>query len=57
MKPDELPEHIARLEANQANLSGWLKDISDRVKQLERHVWYGVGLLTAVQLFLRYFAK
>lgn len=57
MKPDEIPEHVARLEANQANLAGWLKDISDRVKQLERHVWYGVGLLTAVQLFLRYFAK
>lgn len=55
MSPAEMSERIARLEAQRENADGWMKDISDRLKHVERNVWFGVGLLTALQLFLKFY--
>lgn len=55
MTAAEMSERIAKLEAHQENSSGWMKDISDRLKHVERNVWFGVGLLTALQLFLKFY--
>ncbi|MEN9575654.1 MAG: hypothetical protein RL514_3509 [Verrucomicrobiota bacterium] len=48
-------ERIVRLETDHGNTVGWLKDIADRLKYVERQVWFAVGLLTALQLFLKFY--
>lgn len=55
MTPAEMAERIARLEAHRENSHDWLKDVSNRLKHVERQVWYGVGVLTALQLLLKFY--
>lgn len=55
MKDETVAGRIASLEAHHENSVGWMKDISDRVKHVERTLWYGVGLLTALQLLLKFY--
>ena len=55
MTAAETAERVARLEAQRESSDGWMKDISDRLRLVERNVWFGVGLLTALQLFLKFY--
>lgn len=55
MKEAELADRLARLETDQANSAGWLQDVSDRLKHVERQVWLASGVLFALQLFLKFY--